>query len=83
MNINKNVAVSDNGFLFNSATGESFTLNEVGTELLNLIKENKDLDEIKSILLKKYEVDSNIIEKDYQDFVEELKKYKLSEDTNS
>jgi len=82
MNINKNVAVSDNGFLFNSATGESFTLNEVGTELLNLIKDNKDLDEIKSILLKKYEVDSNIIEKDYQDFIEELKKYNLSEDSN-
>ena len=79
MQINKNIAISDSGFLFNPATGESYSLNATGTELLNLIKEGKTLDEIISIFLDKYDTDKITVEKDYQDFTEVIMQYNLSE----
>ncbi|MCK5846651.1 MAG: PqqD family protein [Bacteroidales bacterium] len=82
MEINKNIAVSDNGFLFNPATGESYNLNETGTELLKLIKENTPFEEISKIFLNKYETTAISFEKDFQDFVEILEQYKLTEKGN-
>jgi len=79
MQINKNIAISDSGFLFNPATGESYSLNITGTELLNLIKEGKTIEEITSIFLDKYDTDKVTIEKDYQDFTEVIMQYNLSE----
>ncbi len=79
MQINKNIAISDSGFLFNPATGESYSLNTTGTELLNLIKEGKTLDEITSIFIEKYDTDKITVEKDYQDFTEVIMQYNLSE----
>ncbi len=81
MQINKNIAISDSGFLFNPASGESYSLNATGTELLGLIKEEKTLEEIKAIFLEKYETDANTIEKDYQDFMDEIQRFNLSEES--
>jgi len=78
MQINKNIAISDNGFLFNPATGESFSVNSTGTEMLNLIKDGKDLDQIKAIFINKYEIDANTIEKDYQEFIDLVKQHNLA-----
>ncbi len=83
MLINKNIAISDNGFLFNPSTGESYNLNTTGTELLKLIKEGKSLKEITTIFLEKYETSDIIIEKDYQDFVKILDQYNLTEEAES
>ncbi|RLD41043.1 MAG: PqqD family protein [Bacteroidetes bacterium] len=83
MQINKNIAISDNGFLFNPSTGESYNLNTTGTELLKLIKEGKSLKEITTIFLEKYETSDIIIEKDYQDFVKILDQYNLTEEAES
>lgn len=79
MNISKNIAISDSGFLFNPGSGESYSLNATGTELFGLIKNGKTLEEIKIIFLEKYETDSNTIEKDYQDFIDEIQRFNLSE----
>ncbi len=83
MLINKNIAISDNGFLFNPSTGESYNLNTTGTELLKLIKEGKSLKEITTIFLEIYETSDIIIEKDYQDFVKILDQYNLTEEAES
>ena len=40
------LAISDNGFIFKPSTGESFTTNELGLIILNLLKEGKSADEI-------------------------------------
>ena len=79
MQINKNIAISDNGFLFNPATGESYNVNATGTELLNLIKEGKSLQEITSIFTDKYEVNASTVEKDYQDFIDIVNQFNLAE----
>jgi len=79
MQINKNIAISDSGFLFNPATGESYNVNATGTELLNLIKEGKSLAEIISIFTEKYDVNNSTVEKDYQDFVDIIEQFNLAE----
>jgi hypothetical protein len=77
MKINKNIAVSETGFVFNPGSGESFTVNTTGTELLNLIIKEKTYEEIKDFFLLKYDTNLSTFDQDYQDFVDLLQKYNL------
>jgi len=69
MKLRKNVAVSEAGLLFNPITGESFSVNPIGVEILRLIREEKNLDQINHEILLKYDVDRGTFEKDYHDFI--------------
>ena len=69
MKIKKDVAISDSGFVFNPATGESFTVNHTGIELFNYLKDGKSYNEIRDLMLEKYDTNEATFEKDYQDFV--------------
>ena len=42
MKIKKNIAISDSGFIFNPDTGESFTANPIGLEILSMLKDGLD-----------------------------------------
>lgn len=77
--IKKDVAVSDSGFVFNPATGESFSVNPIGTEIIRMIKENKSSQEIVDFVLDHYQTDSVTIDKDFNDFMEMLNLYSLTE----
>lgn len=77
MNINKNVAVSDSGFVFNPTTGESFSANPIGTEIIEMLKQGKSQDEIKERILENYITEQDIIDKDIFEFFELLKQYSL------
>ena len=77
MKLNKNIAISETGLLFNPITGESFTVNPIGVEILNLMKEDKSSGEISRIILENYTSDPVTFEKDYQDFLGMLQHYKL------
>lgn len=79
MSINKNIAISDSGFVFNPSSGESFTVNQTGTELLNMIKEGKSDVEIREAFLEKYDTNANTFDKDFQDFKEMMASYQLME----
>ncbi len=79
MIIKKNVAISDSGFLFDPSTGESYTFNPTGLEIFRYMRENKTFDEIREIILDKYEVDENSFERYYYDFITMLKQYQLIE----
>jgi len=81
MRIQKNIAISDSGFLFNPATGESFTLNPIGLEIINLLREGKTEDEICQTIVENYFVEIPVIQRDLHDFVHILKQHQLS-DTN-
>ena len=39
--LKKNIAVSESGFVFNPTSGDSFSLNTVGTEILKLMKDGR------------------------------------------
>ena len=48
MKIAAEVKISDNGFVFNSKTGDSFSLNPFGLELIKNIQQERDFDDIKN-----------------------------------
>ena len=77
MKVKKNIAISESGFVFDPTSGESFSLNPIGAEIIELLKQETPFAEIRNIMLNKYEVDDNSFEKYYYDFVSMLKKFKL------
>ena len=79
MNIKGNIAISDSGFVFNPNTGESFTLNPLGSDIFNLMKTGKTYEEIKDEILSRYDVDEVTVEKDYNDFADLLKQFQIIE----
>ncbi len=79
MKIKSNVAISETGFLFNPANGESYSLNAIGIEIFNLIKEGKTYKEISKHILANYTTDQDTFERDYNDFVNMLRQYQLIE----
>lgn len=79
MKLSKNVAISESGLLFNPVTGESYTVNPIGVEILNMLKEEKTASDITDAMLDKYSTDRVTFEKDYQDFVGMLIHFKLLE----
>ncbi len=80
MKINRNLSINDNGCVFNPITGESFNVNPIATFILNLLKQDTPEDEIKKLLLEKYETDVSMVEKDYYDFLLMLKTLNLVEE---
>jgi hypothetical protein len=79
MRIKKHIAISDSGVIFNGATGDSFSLNPIAGEILNLIKADQSEDQIKSQLLDKYDVDAERIDGDLYDFFAHLRQLNLLE----
>jgi hypothetical protein len=75
-----NIAVSLDGFLFVPSTGESFTLNEIGKKVLESLKEGKSANEIVEILTHEFDVDTHTAEKDVNDFITQLKAFRLVEE---
>ncbi|MFZ4401095.1 MAG: PqqD family protein [Bacteroidales bacterium] len=82
MKINRNIAISESGSLFNPITGDFFTLNPVGVEIFHLIKEENSTLEIMKKVLTKYDIDQHSFERDYFEFTGFLRKYNLIESEN-
>jgi hypothetical protein len=78
MRITDEIKISDNGFVFNSKTGDSFSLNPIGLELIKSIKEEKDLEILKKEITEKYEIDELTFEKDFYEFCALLKHYQIT-----
>ena len=79
MKLKKNIATSEAGFIFNPGSGDSFSVNNTGAEILALFKENKSLQEIIENISLRYEVEKSQLEKDLDDFVSQLYGYNLLE----
>ena len=79
MKLQKNVAVSEAGLLFNPVTGESFSVNPIGVEILGMIREEKTPNQISQAIRDKYSTDETTFEKDYQDFIGILAHHNLLE----
>lgn len=78
MSIKKNIAISESGFIFDPSTGNSFTTNPIGLEILQLVKEGKEQAEIKKRIIADYHVDDSTFEKDFYDFISMLQQLKLT-----
>jgi hypothetical protein len=77
MKLNKNIAVSENGFIFNPVSGDSFSTNPLGQEVIRMMKDQKDKKEIVKVIAEKYAADDSTIEKDLNDFFQMLLSYQL------
>ena len=78
MKIPQEVKISDNGFVFNSKTGDSFSLNPTGLELIRMIGDEEDIEAIKEKFIAKYDVDEFTFEKDFYEFCSLLKHFQIT-----
>ena len=79
MKLKKNIATSEAGFVFNPGTGDSFSVNQTGSEILSLIKQELRPEEIIRIISSKFDADITQIERDVDDFISQLHTYNLVE----
>ncbi len=79
MRLKKNIATSEEGFIFNPGTGDSFSTNNIGTEIISMLKEEKAHQFIIETICTKYDVDQSQFEKDLDDYLSQLKDYTILE----
>jgi len=79
MQLKKNVAISETGFIFDAESGESFSTNPIGQELLNAIKDSQSKEEIITKIMDEYEVNKETIETHLYDFLKMLEQFNLLE----
>jgi hypothetical protein len=79
MKVRKNIATSDEGFIFNPSTGDSFSTNGIGAEIIRLLKTEMTIKELSELLLEKYDADRMLLERDLEDFTIQLKEFHILE----
>jgi hypothetical protein len=79
MRVRKNIATSDEGFLFNPTTGDSFSTNSIGSEIVTLLKNDLPLSKLIEIISDKYDVDKSLLERDLDEFIIQLKDFSILE----
>jgi hypothetical protein len=73
MQLRKNIATSESGFIFNPATGDSYSANPLASEIITLLKQGLSTSEIKKNIQEKYDVEYGQLEKDWDDFLLQLR----------
>lgn len=79
MKIKRNLALSDSGFVFNPSTGDSFSVNPIGLEIIRYLKDGHDKEDIVTLMTKKYNVEEGALQKDLRDFFDTLNHLKLTQ----
>jgi len=77
MQLKKNIATSEAGFVFNPTTGDSFAANPLAAEVLKLLQAGHHLEAIRAQLLERYDVPAHQLQRDLDDFVFQLASYQL------
>ena len=79
MKIRSGLTVNESGFPFDPTTGESYSLNEMGSIYFNMVSEGRNAEEIKDLVTTEYDVDEATFEKSFLDFESRLKNLRLIE----
>jgi hypothetical protein len=79
MKIKKNIATSENGFVFNPSTGDSYSGNAMATFILAAMKNGKQEAEIKQSIIEQYDVTAEQLNRDWEDWILQLKEANLLE----
>jgi len=77
--VKKNIAISDTVFIFDPGTGDSYSLNPTGLEILKMLKNDMDHEAIIKKMLEKYDVDRTTVEMHLYDFITMLNHYQLAD----
>lgn len=71
------LAISDDGFIFDPTSGQSFTVSDTGLFILKGLKQGKATDQIARQLTEIYDVDYDEARQDTLDFIMYLKNHRL------
>lgn len=71
------LTLDDNNIAFHPMMGNSYQLNDLGKEIITLLREGKSKDEVMEHLLKDYDVPYNSLFIDVSDFFAKLRVYGL------
>lgn len=63
------LALSESGFVFDPVSGQSFTVNESGLDILRKYQKNADIQQTLKDLLKEYDASEQTLERDLDDFL--------------
>lgn len=76
----RQLAISDSGFVFDPATGHTFTVNATGALVVHALKEGVKPDSIARRLADEFELDgSEDVARDVEDFLARLREHGLLE----
>lgn len=73
----KDLAISESGFLFDPYSGGTFTLNNTGRFILQLLQEGKGVEDIESALRERFAVVDEDLQSDIYEFINLLKENHL------
>ena len=77
MQVISQLLLDENNMAFHPMMGNSYQLNSIGKEILDMLKQHKVKDEIIETLAKKYHLSSHELFIDVSDFISKLKVYGL------
>lgn len=77
MKLKSSIAISESGFVFNAERGDSFSVNPLGTIVLQRIQQGDDLEAVTQFVATHYDVDVPTAEKDMHDFMQQLQQLNL------
>lgn len=63
------LALSENGFLFDSATGHTYSLNQTATFILKRLIEGLTWEEITGLMIEEYDISEEAVSKDLEQFL--------------
>lgn len=67
------LALSESGFVFDPVSGQSFTVNESGLDILRQLQKNTDLQQTHEYLMQNYAASEQELQRDLEDFMAALK----------
>jgi len=68
----KEFAVSESGLVFDPATGCIYTSNPVGLLIISGLRQGRENEEIRKMILEEYAADEETVERDLFDFLGQL-----------
>jgi hypothetical protein len=69
----KQLAINEEGFIFDPTTGNSYVVNQTGLFILKKIREGLNEEEIIEALTEEFEVDEDTARRDFYDFLGQLR----------
>jgi hypothetical protein len=73
----KSLAISDSGFIFDPASGHSYTTNGTGVSIITALKSGANPGDIAPLIMEEYQVSPDDAERDVADFLDGLRKLML------
>lgn len=75
----KQLAMNDNGFIFDPSSGYSYTTNPTGLAILKMLAAGREKEEVRAAIQKEYEVEADNFDSDFDHFILMLEAFNLVE----